>query len=94
MREGERRFMFTIYFEKNSSIFFQPVKFNKIDKNFYVTIEDTENEKAITVVNGENKNTRVCCTYHCPKRVGSFRYSTDFLLRKTVRSDNDLIRKL
>jgi len=30
----------------------------------------------------------------CPKRVGSFGYSTDFPLRKTVRSDNDSIRKL
>jgi len=27
----------------------------------------------------------------CPKRVGSFGYSTDFPLRKTVRSDNDSI---
>ncbi len=25
----------------------------------------------------------------CPKRVGSFGYSTDFPLRKTVRSDSD-----
>jgi len=30
----------------------------------------------------------------CPKRVGSFGYSIDFPLRKTVRSDNDSIRKL
>ncbi len=30
----------------------------------------------------------------CVKRVGSFGYSTDFLMRKTVRSDNDSIRKL
>ncbi len=28
----------------------------------------------------------------CPKRVGRFGYSTDFPLRKTVRSDNDSIR--
>ncbi|WP_333694371.1 hypothetical protein [Flavobacterium sp.] len=38
---------------------FQPVKFDKIDKNYYVTIVDGENEKAITVVNGKNKNTSV-----------------------------------
>ena len=30
----------------------------------------------------------------CPKCVSSFGYITDFLLRKTVRSDNDSIRKL
>jgi len=30
----------------------------------------------------------------CPKCVGSFGYSTDFPLRKTVRSDIDSIRKL
>ena len=30
----------------------------------------------------------------CPKRVGSFGYSTDFLMRKSVRSDIDSIRKL
>ncbi len=38
---------------------FQPIKFDKIDKNFYVTIEDGGNQKVITVVNGENNNTRV-----------------------------------
>ena len=30
----------------------------------------------------------------CPKRLGSFGYSTDFLMRKSERSDIDLIRKL
>jgi len=30
----------------------------------------------------------------CPKHVGSFGYSTDFLNGKTARSDNDLIRKV
>ena len=30
----------------------------------------------------------------CPKRLGCFGYSADFLKRKTVRSDNDSIRKL
>jgi len=30
----------------------------------------------------------------CPKRVGSFGYSTDFLMRKSTRSDIDSIRKL
>ncbi len=30
----------------------------------------------------------------CPKRVGSFGYSTGFLTRRLVRSDNDSIRKL
>ena len=30
----------------------------------------------------------------CPKRVGSFRYSTDFLMRKSTDGDTDSIRKL
>ncbi len=30
----------------------------------------------------------------CPKRVGSFGYSTDFLIRRSVRSDIDSVRKL
>lgn len=37
---------------------FQPIEFDKIDKNFYVTVEGTEDEKVITVINGENKNSR------------------------------------
>ena len=38
---------------------FQPIEFDEIDQKFYVTIEDSENGKEITVVNGKNKNTRV-----------------------------------
>ena len=30
----------------------------------------------------------------CPKRVGSFGYSTDFLMRRLVWSDIDSVRKL
>jgi hypothetical protein len=30
----------------------------------------------------------------CPKPVGSFGYSTDFLMRRSVKSDIDSVRKL
>jgi hypothetical protein len=32
--------------------------------------------------------------WRCPKCVGSFGYSTDFLMRRSVRSDIDSVRKL
>jgi pyruvate/2-oxoglutarate dehydrogenase complex dihydrolipoamide acyltransferase (E2) component len=35
-----------------------------------------------------------CRITKCPKRVGSFGYSTDFLTRRSVRSDIDSVRKL
>jgi len=45
-----------------------------------------------TAMDLTNANTEV--VRYCPKLVGSFGYSTDFPLRKTVRSDNVSIRKL
>ena len=33
-------------------------------------------------------------TYACPKRFGSFGHSTDFLMRRSVRSEIDSVRKL
>jgi hypothetical protein len=34
------------------------------------------------------------CHNDCPKRVGGFGSSTDFLMRRSVRSDIDFVRKL
>jgi hypothetical protein len=34
------------------------------------------------------------CCHRCPKHVGSFGYGTDFLTRRSVRSDIDSVRKL
>jgi len=60
--EDEKRYLKVVEEKRYSDIdlfTFQPIENEKKDPNFYVTIEDSENEKAITVVNGENINTRV-----------------------------------
>jgi hypothetical protein len=60
--EDEKRYLKVVEEKRYSDIdlfTFQPIENEKQDPNFYVTIEESENGKEITVVNGKNKNTRV-----------------------------------
>jgi len=65
----------------------------------YDSLLDTDKKKVIDSVEQEylaylflnNSNAKM---HSCPKHVGSFGYSTGFLMRKSVRSDIDSVRKL
>jgi len=60
--EDEKRYLKVVEEKRYSDIdlfTFQPIENEMQDPNFYVTIEESENGKEITVVNGKNKNTRV-----------------------------------
>ena len=56
------------------------------------------NATSFVYVSAREKRRKPSATFlaikRCPKRVGSFGYSTDFLMRRSVRSDIDSVRKL
>jgi hypothetical protein len=60
--EDEKRYLKVVEEKRYSDIdlfTFQPIEFDEIDRKFYVTIDEKEDEKVITVIKGKNKNSRV-----------------------------------
>jgi hypothetical protein len=67
-----------------------------IDRNTAIKVRaGTKNSRPVGFYSrNSTKSTVNPNTTICPKRVGSFGYSTDFLTRRSVRSDIDSVRKL